>query len=186
MSYFSLRSTWLSLVESPENKNEENPGQDFSYDFVPTAGWTSTPELFESEAVHTTEETQQLEVMRDLRHRLFFHHGEREFGPSLLLDTLRLARAQNDTEEAVIWYCRARQVAQNLVEIQGEPEYIMAWIEIDRTLAELQAARGNDESSAMFAQEGLDIIKRNRFGSDREARITELTVRLFRILGRDR
>jgi hypothetical protein len=189
MSYFSLRATWLSLVESPEsaevtgNKSEI---EGLPVDFVPEAGWASSPELFESEAVQSPEETIQLEVMRDLRHRLFFHHGEKEFGPSLLLDTLRLARAQIDSEEAVLWYCKARQVAQNLVETQGESAYILAWIEIDQTLAELQGQRGNDESSAMFAQEGLDIIKRNRFGTDREARITELTVRFFRILGRTR
>jgi hypothetical protein len=189
MSYFSHRATWLSLVESPETLGNTEGGQDIQGnpdEISLSSGWTSTPDLFEDESTSTVEDTAQLEVMRDLRHRLFFHHGEREFGPTLLLDTMRLARSQNDTEEAVIWYCQARQVAQALVEKQGDAALILAWIEIDHILAELQSVRGNFDSSAMYAREGLDIIKRNRFGVDREARVTELAVRLFRILGRDR
>jgi hypothetical protein len=186
MSYFSLSATWLSLVESPDSSVEHQGNQDLPDDFSPVAGWTSTPNLFEDEATPTCEDVAQLEVMRDLRHRLYFHHGEREFGPILLQDTLRLARAQADSEEAVAWYCQARQVAQNLVEREAEAEYVLAWVEIDHNLAEMQAARGNFESSAMYAREGLDIIKRNRFGAESEARVTELAVRLFRILGRDR
>jgi len=186
MSYFSSRATWLSLVESPEVAANLKDPKDDTADFSPSTGWDPPSDLFESEADPSSEEIVQLEIMCDLRHRLFFHHGEREFGPSLLMDTLRLARAQTDSEEAVMWYCRARQIAQNLVEVQGEPGFNMAWIEIDKILAELQSGRGNDESSAMYAREGLDIIKRNRFGAESEARITEWAVRLFRILGRDR
>jgi hypothetical protein len=189
MSYFSHRATWLSLVESPESlesRDEERKNQENPDGFSLSSGWTSTPDLYEDDSSATVEDTAQLEVMRDLRHRLFFHHGESEFGPTLLADTLRLARSQTDSEEAVAWYCQARQVAQSLVEKQGDAAFILAWIEIDHVLAEMQSARGNFESSAMYAREGLDIIKRNRFGVEREARVTELAVRLFRILGRDR
>lgn len=186
MSYFSLSATWLSLVESPEHVGEAKAHRENTEDFSPVTGWTSTSELFENNAEPISEDIAQLEVMRDLRHRLFFHHGEREFGPILLQDTLRLARAQSDGDEAIAWYCQARQIAQNLAEHEGEAAYVLAWVEIDHHLAELQAVRGNDESSAMYAREGLDIIKRNRFGAEREARVTELALRLFRILGRDR
>ncbi len=186
MSYFSQRATWLSLVESPESHTQRDLSETLPQDYVPVANWVMSESSFEDEVEETTEGLLQLEVMCDLRHRLFFHHGEREFGPMLLRDTLRMARAQRDPEEAVSWYCRARQVAQTLAEQEGEAGPILSWIELDHLLAELQAARGMSESSAMFAREGLDIIKRNRFGSECEAKVTALAVRLFRLLGRER
>ncbi len=132
----------------------------------------------------TAEDIDYLRITRDLRHRLFFHFKEWEFGPALLEDHLRLAQAQSDPEEALAEYCRARHVAVTLVERWEQERFLLAWIEADRVIAEIHQLIGNDESCEMYAKEGLDRIKRNRFGSDLDMRITRLTVRFFNLLGR--
>ena len=184
MSYFSLRSTWLSLVENFDAQRPEGL-QVLGSDFTPCLKLPGLDLGWDSEEV-SGEDLDQVELTRDLRHRLFFHHQEWEFGPALLQDNIKLARAQGDTDEAVAWYCQARHVAQNLVEVHKELEYLLTWIEIDRVLAEIQQCRGFDESCAMYAQEGLDIIKRNRFSAEHDAHVTDLAVRFLRLLGRGR
>jgi hypothetical protein len=64
----------------------------------------------------TPSDLETLKNQRDLRHRLFFHHREWEFGPSLFEDNIQLARAQSDSQEAVVFYEEARLVAKTLSE----------------------------------------------------------------------
>ncbi|MEO7424149.1 MAG: hypothetical protein ABI036_03115, partial [Fibrobacteria bacterium] len=130
------------------------------------------------------EDIEYLRITLDLRHRLFFHFREWEFGPALLEDHLRLAQAQTDPEEALAQYCHARHVAVTLVHKYDQETYRLAWIEADRVIAEIHNLIGNDESCTLYAREGLDAIKGGKFSSYLDMRITKLTVRFLNLLGR--
>lgn len=193
MAYFSSKSTWLSLVDgglAQPNPNalrldgSHTAGPDGfalpSPDFTPVparddAGPAAGP-------VDTQEDLDYLRITIELRHRLFFHFKEWEFGPALLEDHIRLARAQSDPEAALEHYCLARHVAVTLVGKLDQEEYRVAWIETDRVIAEIHALIGNAESSAVYAREGLKAIKQGRFPADHDMRITKLAIRFLNLL----
>jgi hypothetical protein len=193
MAYFSPKSTWLSLVDSGRTPRDPAPirldgahtsGPDgFALpdaDFVPVAS-PLAEEGFMG-AAENAEDLDHLRITIDLRHKLFFHFREWEFGPALLEDHLRMAKAQTDPEEAAAEYCLARHVAVTLVEKLGQEEHRLAWIEIDRVIAEIQILIGNLESAGVFAREGLKAIKNGRFGADLDMRITRLAIRFLNLL----
>lgn len=200
MAYFSARSTWLSLVDGAGQIGAEVPesetatpldGISLSFeDFRPcfpaeSSGPGSNPNEAPAETVtDSAEDLDYLRITLELRHRLFFHFKEWEFGPALLEDHLRLAKAQTDPEEALAHYCHARHVAVTLVEKCGQPTFRLAWIEADRIIAEIHDLIGNDDSCAVYAREGLDVIKSGKFSSTLDMRITKLTVRFLNLLGR--
>jgi hypothetical protein len=192
MAYFSSKSTWLSLVEAgvpavrPEDIRLDGslaggpdgfalPSPDFSP--VPAARDDGPAER----AADTPEDLDYLRITIELRHRLFFHYREWEFGPALLDDHLRLARTQTDPEEALAHYCHARHVAVTLVSKLGQEDFRLAWIETDRVIAEIHALIGNADSSAMYAREGLRAIKEGRFAADHDMRITKLAIRFLQL-----
>lgn len=184
MSYFSSKSTWLSLVEAQESPVRAHDGKSLSFeDYRPCF-----PGLGEDAenvgGIHGAEDPESLRITRDLRHRLFFHFKEWEFGPGLLEDNLRLAQAQSNPEEALAHYCHARHVAKTLVEKCGQEEFLMAWLETDRIIAEVHHLIGQLESCAVYAQEGLDTIRKNRFDASMDLRITKLAIRFFKLLGK--
>lgn len=205
MSYFSPKSTWLSLVDSGRTPRDtastrldgnHSSGPDgFALpnpDFVPVAppaggdaAARAVSPLAEEGFLGASENAEDLDHLRitiDLRHKLFFHFREWEFGPALLEDHLRMAKAQSDPEEAAAEYCLARHVAVTLVEKLGQEEHRLAWIEIDRVIAEIQVLIGNLESAAVYAREGLKAIKNGRFGADHDMRITRLAIRFLNLL----
>ncbi len=212
MAYFSAKSTWLSLVEGAGNVGKVSEEAGESPDGARSPGGSdSAPNLdglalsFEdfrpcfpaegksigSDSNATTdgvadspEDLDYLRITLDLRHRLFFHFKEWEFGPALLEDHLRLAQAQTDPEEALAQYCQARHVAVTLVEKYAQGNFRLAWIEADRIIAEIHNLIGNDDSCTMYAREGLDAIKSGKFSSSLDMRITKLTVRFLNLLGR--
>lgn len=199
MAYFSSKSTWLSLVDS--GNTAANPAQ-YRLDGLHTSGpdgfalpspdfspvpvgarddeASGKPEA--RPAADTQEDLDYLRITIELRHRLFFHFKEWEFGPALLEDHIRLARAQSDPEEALLNYCQARHVAVTLVEKLDLEEYRLAWIETDRVIAEIHTLIGNHDSSAVYAREGLKTIKTGRFAADHDMRITKLAVRFLNLL----
>jgi len=130
------------------------------------------------------EDLDYLRITRDLRHRLFFHFKEWEFGPALLEDHIRLAQAESDPEEALASYCHARHVAVTLVNRNAQTNYLIAWLEADRVIAEIHNLLGNFESCALYAKEGLGAIKKNKFPATLDMRITKLTITFFNLLGR--
>lgn len=193
MAYFSSKSTWLSLVDGGL---APVPNDNFRLDGSHTAGpdgfalpspdFTPVPARDDGGAAQGTVDTQEdldyLRITIELRHRLFFHFQEWEFGPALLEDHIRLARAQSDPEAALEHYCHARHVAATLVGKLESEEYRVAWIETDRVIAEIHALIGNAESSAVYAREGLKAIKQGRFSSDHDMRITKLAIRFMNLL----
>jgi hypothetical protein len=86
-------------------------------------------------------------------------------------------------EEALAQYCHARHVAKTLVERWGQGGYLLAWLETDRVIAEIHQLIGQQESCAVYAKEGLDTIKKNRFDASMDLRITKLAIRFFKLLG---
>ena len=194
MAYFSSKSTWLSLVDS--GLAQANPNANaFRLDGAHTGGPDGfalpspdfTPVAPRDDAaapgpVDSQEDLDYLRITIELRHRLFFHFKEWEFGPALLEDHIRLARAQSDPETALENYCHARHVAATLVGKLDQEEYRVAWIETDRVIAEIHALIGNAESSALYAREGLKAIKQGRFSADHDMRITKLTIRFLNLL----
>lgn len=206
MSYFSSKSTWLSLVDAgkPSRLSESNrpgalrppgpdgfalPGGDFTA--VPEAGpgradaAASPGSLAEEGLLGASESAEDLDHLRitiDLRHKLFYHFREWEFGPALLEDHLRMARAQTDPEEALSEYCLARHVAVTLVEKLGREERRLAWIETDRVIAEIHVLIGNLDSAGVYARDGLQAIRNGRFGSEHDMRITRLAIRFLNLL----
>jgi hypothetical protein len=206
MSYFSSKSTWLSLVDSAQthgsgagsgDKTDDQPldGLALSFeDFRPCfpadgagigasrAGDASDGKAAIGETPDTAEDLDYLRITMELRHRLFFHFKEWEFGPALLEDQLRLAQAQTDPEEALVHYCHARHVAVTLVDKHDQPNYRLAWIEADRVIAEIHDLIGNVESREMYAKEGLLAIKQGKFTADYDMRITKLAVRFLKLL----
>jgi hypothetical protein len=212
MSYFSSKSTWLSLVDggvrregkpardSDATRLDEShiwgpdgvalPDPDFvavpaaSAGGVRDAAAGSVP-LAEEGMLGTPESAEDLDHLRitiDLRHKLFFHFREWEFGPALLEDHMRMARAQTDPEEALAEYCLARHVAVTLVGKLGQEEHRLDWIEADRVIAEIEVLIGNLDSAAVYAREGLKAIKNGRFGAEHDMRITRLAIRFLNIL----
>ncbi|GEM_PF-1827643 len=208
MSYFSSKSTWLSLVDAAQlggaeaGKSETAPALDglaLSFeDFRPcfpadgagigasVSGSAGGSDAAEGQAngfvADTAEDLDYLRITMDLRHRLFFHFKEWEFGPALLEDHLRLAQAQTDAEEALVHYCHARHVAVTLVDKHDQPNYRLAWIEADRVIAEIHDLIGNVDSREMYAKEGLQAIKQGKFTADYDMRITKLAVRFLKLL----
>lgn len=181
MSYFSPKSTWLSLVEGQENPLPSKDDVLSFEDYRPCFPGLGGHDEEESPSL-VAEDTESIRVTRELRHRLFFQFKEWEFGPGLFEDTLKLAQAQGDPEEALFWYCHARVVAKTLVERWNQEGFLLAWLETDRVIAEVHHLLGRTESCAMYAKEGLDTIKKNRFDSSMEMRITKLAVRFFKLL----
>ncbi|MBW8890366.1 MAG: hypothetical protein JF616_21645 [Fibrobacteres bacterium] len=207
MSYFSPKSTWLSLVDAGKPARESAPlridpprshGPDgFALpdpDFVAvpplpaeggdSASSGSSPVAEEGMmgAAESAEDLDHLRITIDLRHKLFFHFREWEFGPALLEDHVRMARAQTDPEEALAEYCLARHVAVTLVGKLGQEEHRLGWIEVDRVIAEIEVLIGNLDSAAVYAREGLKAIKNGRFGAEHDMRITRLAVRFLNLL----
>jgi hypothetical protein len=186
MSYFTPKSTWLSLVDGPGSAAPVHDGKTLSFEdyrpCFPGPGESGGGDGGEPVAVSGDQDQESLRITRDLRHRLFFHFKEWEFGPALLEDHLLLAQAQTVPEEALAHYCHARHVARTLVERCGQEEFLLPWLETDRIIAEVHALIGNRESCALYAREGLDTIKRNRFDSSMDMRITKLAVRFFKLL----
>lgn len=205
MSYFSPKSTWLSLVES--NRPARDPDSlrldgshvsgpsgfalpDPDYTAVPAApvarGGSGGPDRLAEEGFlgvpENAEDLDHLRISIDLRHKLFFHFREWEFGPALMEDHLRMARAQCDAEEALAEYCLARHVAVTLVNKLGHEEHRLAWIEIERVIAEIHALIGNLDAAALHAREGLKAIKNGRFGADHDMRVTRLAIRFLNLL----
>lgn len=192
MSYFSSKSTWLSLVDTAGPSGAEAslpdvsaPGLDgltLSFeDFRPCFPDGGDPS-FAGGPAETAEDLDYLRKTKDLRHRLFFHFKEWEFGPGLLEDYLRLAQSQTDTEEALLHYCLARHVAVTLVEKGDQPAFRLAWIETDRIIAEIHQLVGNDLSRDMYAREGLEAIRKGKFSSALDMRITKLAIRFLNLL----
>ena len=199
MSYFSSKSTWLSLVDAAGTPSDEGgipgshaPGLDglsLSFeDFRPChpAQSGDAPHRDFTAAGNgssdTAEDLDYLRITLELRHRLFFHFKEWEFGPALLEDHMRLAQAQTDPEEALAHYCQARHVAVTLVEKCGQSEFRLAWIETDRIIAEVHALIGNTESSRVYAKEGLEAIKGGKWESAMDMRITKMAIRFLNLL----
>lgn len=206
MAYFSSKSTWLSLVDGagtpaakPGTADADftagpeipagNPldGLALSFEDFRPCFPAEGPDLGAGAVVDgvadTSEDLDYLRITLDLRHRLFFHFKEWEFGPALLEDHLRLAQAQTDPEAALAHYCQARHVAVTLVDKHDQPSYRLAWIEADRVIAEIHALIGNLESCTMYAKEGLQAIKNGKFTADHDMRITKLTIRFLNLLG---
>lgn len=185
MAYFSPKSTWLSLVEGQENPPPVNDGRALAFeDYRPCFPGLGGHEEGESMAI-VAEDTESIRITRELRHKLFFHFKEWEFGPGLFEDNLRLAQAQTNPEEALAHYCHARMVAKTLVERWGQAGFLLAWLETDRIIAEIHQLIGQQESCAIYAKEGLDTIKRNRFDNSMDLRITKLAIRFFKLLGQN-
>jgi hypothetical protein len=199
MSYFSSKSTWLSLVDTPatpagEARISDSPapaldGLSLSFeDFrpcLPAQSGDASPRDFTAAGNGSSDTAEDLDYLRitlELRHRLFFHFKEWEFGPALLEDHMRLAQAQTDPEEALFHYCQARHVAVTLIDKCGQPEFRLAWIETDRIIAEVHALIGNTESCRVYAKEGLEAIKGGKWESDMDMRITKLAVRFLNLL----
>ena len=187
MSYFSPRATWMSLVESPG-----------SFSFTPEPG-SALPSLksamshlvsdwvkadAEGEKSEIPSDLEALKSQRDLRQRLFFHHREWEFGPSLFEDNIQLARAQCDSQEAMVYYEEARLVAKTLAENYGESSFVPAWLEVNRVLAEIHELLDQGDKSVFYAREGLMALKSGRFDSAMDPFITKLAVRFWELLGR--
>ncbi len=206
MSYFSSKSTWLSLVDADGN-GAGKPARDASArmgfsrgpdgipqpdpDFVavpappsgsPAAAASPLAEEGIMGAAESAEDLDHLRITIDLRHKLFFHFREWEFGPALLEDHVRMARAQTDPEEALAEYCLARHVAVTLVGKLGQEEHRLAWIEVDRVIAEIHVLIGNLDSAGVYAREGLQAIKNGRFGAEHDMRITRLAIRFLKLL----
>ena len=206
MSYFSSKSTWLSLVDSGRPARDpgsirldglRSPGPDgFA---LPDPDFVAVPAAPDGNregagralpladegllaAPESAEDLDHLRITIDLRHKLFFHFREWEFGPALLEDHLRMARAQTDPEEALAEYCLARHVAVTLVGKLAQEEHRLAWIEVDRVVAEIHVLIGNLDSAAVYAREGLKAIKNGRFGADHDMRITRLAIRFLNLL----
>jgi hypothetical protein len=202
MAYFSSKSTWLSLVEGPENLlhgDSHADGHPLSFqDYRPALASSEALKDVpvpsgpgegdtEGDAYDPSEghiDMEQLRLTRELRHRLFFQHQEWEFGPALLSDLLLLGRGAINKEEALAHYCQARHVAKVLVEQCDRPEFLVSWLETDRMIAELHHLLGNFDSCAMYAQEGLGKIKCSKFDPSMDMRITRLAIRFFQLLGR--
>lgn len=197
MSYFSARSTWMSLIDShepPAPHLEIAPVSPFGDEAgswkcekAPEGGIHGIEDDTETRMSPSQEEDEVLlKALRELRHRLFFAHGERQYGPALLENTLKLARRQRDAEEALFYYCHARFVARTLAEggEGGGSEAYLPLLEILLVIAEIQQQQGNEDSASMYAREGLDTVKSRHFPRELDAQITHLTVRFFRILGR--
>jgi hypothetical protein len=212
MSYFSSKSTWLSLVDAAQLAGAESPrpespalggptldGLALSFeDYRPCfpaegasigssgasafGGPGSGSTDSDGRVPDTAEDLDYVRITIDLRHRMFFHFKEWEFGPALLEDHLRLAQAQTDPEDALAHYCHARHVAVTLVDRHDQPSYRLAWIEANRVIAEIHALIGNCESCAMYAREGLQAIKSGKFTADYDMRITKLAVRFLNLL----
>jgi hypothetical protein len=184
MSYFTPKSTWLSLVDGPGSASPAHDGKTLSFeDYRPCfPGHGETEDGETPASVSGEQDLESLRITRDLRHRLFFHFKEWEFGPALLEDHLLMAQAQTHPEEALAHYCHARHVARTLAERWEREEFLLSWLETDRIIAEIHALIGNRESCALYAREGLDTIKRNRFDSTLDMRITKLAVRFFKLL----
>lgn len=205
MSYFSPKSTWLSLVDAGKPARDaaslrigfsrsRGPGgfalPDPDFVAVPAAGAAEGADIAASPlaeeglmgAAESAEDIDHLRITIDLRHKLFFHFREWEFGPALLEDHVRMARAQTDPEEALAEYCLARHVAVTLVGKLGQEEHRLAWIEVDRVIAEIEVLIGNMESAAVYAREGLKAIKNGRFGPEHDMRITRLAIRFLNLL----
>lgn len=183
MAYFSPKSTWLSLVEGQENLLPPPRDAALAFeDYRPCFPGLGGHDAEESPSI-VAEDTESLRITRDLRHRLFFHFKEWEFGPGLLEDNLKLAQAQGNPEDALMHYCHARHVAKTLVERWGQQGFLLAWLETDRIIAEVHHLIGQQESCALYAKEGLDTIKKNRFDSSMDLRITKLAIRFFKLLG---
>jgi hypothetical protein len=209
MSYFSPKSNWLSLVEAaqPTGSEAAHPDADpvpaldglaLSFeDFRPCFPAAGTrlggprdgdvsPDAPAAQDIgkvaDTAEDLDYLRITMELRHKLFFHFKEWEFGPALLEDHLRLAQAQTVPEEALAHYCQARHVAVTMVDKHDQPTYRLAWIEADRVIAEIHDLIGNSESCALYAKEGLQAIKQGKFSGDYDMRITKLAVRFLNLL----
>jgi hypothetical protein len=197
MSYFSSKSTWLSLVDAAQlggaeaRKPDPTPALDglaLSFDdyrpCFPAEGASigASDGSAYAGAADSAEDLDYVRITMELRHRMFFHFKEWEFGPALLEDHLRLAQAQTDAEEALAHYCQARHVAVTLVDRHEMPSYRLAWIEANRVIAEIHALIGNRESCAMYAREGLQAIKQGKFTADYDMRITKLAVRFLNLL----
>jgi len=196
MSYFSPKSTWLSLVDAGKPARNAAPLRiGFSHPpgpdgfALPDPDFVAVPEatspLAEEGMMGAAESAEDLDHLRitiDLRHKLFFHFREWEFGPALLEDHVRMARAQTDAEEALAEYCLARYVAVTLVGKLGQEEHRLAWIEIDRVIAEIEILIGNLDSAAVYAREGLKAIKNGRFGAEHDMLITRLAIRFLKLL----
>ena len=187
MAYFSPKSTWLSLVDGQENpplrpRDLEEKALAFE-DYRPC--FPGMGDLDEAgPAALGADDLESLRITQGLRHRLFFHFREWEFGPALLEDHIKLAQAQSNPEEALAHYCHARHVAQTLVEKCGQGGFLLAWLETDRVIAEIHHLIGQNESCAVYAKEGLETIKKNRFDSSMDLRITKLAIRFFKLLGK--
>ena len=202
MSYFSPKSTWLSLVDAGKPPRDTAslridsvhgrgpdgfalPDPDFVAVPALASGSAAATPLSEDGFMGAAESAEDLDHLRitiDLRHKLFFHFREWEFGPALLEDHVRMARAQTDPEEALAEYCLARHVAVTLVGKLGQEEQRLAWIEVDRVIAEIEVLIGNLDSAAVYAREGLKAIKNGRFGAEHDMRITRLAIRFLNLL----
>ncbi len=172
MSYFSSKSTWLSLVDFAE--------PEISPDFPALHYGTTT---LEKPISMTAEDYDYMRITRDLRHRLFFHFKEWEFGPALLEDHIQLAQSESEIEEILAHYCHARHVAVTLVTRNCQPFYLIAWLETDQKIAEMHKHLGNIDSCALYAKEGLNTIKKNKFAPALDMRITKLAIQFREMLG---
>jgi hypothetical protein len=194
MSYFSSKSTWLSLVDGGQPARDPNAlrldgfhaagPEGFALprpDFVPVPDAADAEDGTPAGETAAPGDLDDLRITIELRHKLFFHFREWEFGPALFDDYLAMARAQSNPDEALAQYCLARHVAVTLVEKLGHEEYRLPWIETDRVIAEIHALIGNSDSAAVYANEGLKAIKNGRFGADHDMRITRLAVRFLRL-----
>jgi hypothetical protein len=182
MSYFSPRASWISLVGSPGSfsfKPDSSPAM------VSLAGAMSRlGNDWDGKDGENPADLKALQNQRDLRHRLFFHHREWEFGPALLEDDIRLARAQSSPSIAVAHYEEARLVAKTLAEDYGEESFVPAWLEINRVLAEIYSLTEQGDKSVFYAREGLQVLRGVRFDSSLDPFITKLTLRFWDLLGR--
>lgn len=127
---------------------------------------------------------EQSEKALKLRHAYVVYENHWEYGPQLFDDNLRLARLQTRSEGALEYYCHARFIASELVRRDSKPRYLMAWLEIDLIIAEVQMLKGCTDSSRIYAYEGLDLIKHHKFDSGMDSRVTTLALRFLKLIGK--
>ena len=187
MAYFSSKSTWLSLVEgaSPQSITPDDfplPLEDFS-PCLPALSSLEEDMAAGEMGPAGPADHEHLRLTRDLRHRLFFHHREWEFGPGLFEDSLKLAQSQSHPKTALAHYEEVRRVAKALVEEFGQADFLPPLLETLRILAEIHQLMEDKEGCETRAKEGLETIRGHKFDASLDLRITKLAMRFFSLLG---
>ncbi len=164
MSYFSPRSTWLSLVEETSALFPKNEEASTKPDFTPVSEQTLPGKSIDPGAYLYAEGW-------DPTHEI-------------LEDTIHLAQSQKDAANALFYYCQARHIAKTMADEKNRSSYVLTWLELDKIIAEIHILLGNFDSSELYAREGLDTIRHNKFTSEWDPLITKMALQFFNLLGR--